>query len=226
MNQDLIWDYYQNELPEAFSASRARLLFLVKKLKTNGRVLNVGIGTGVFEDLAAELGLDVYSLDPSERSIAALRQRMGSAEKAKVGYGQEIPFTDRFFDAVVVSEVIEHLTPEITHKTLSEISRVLVPGGRVLGTVPARENLTDQIVVCPDCGKRFHRWGHLQTFDSDSIRALLSQYFEIDEVLERYFVTWSALNWKGKATAFIKLSLGRIGIHGCGEWLYFGGRKR
>lgn len=43
MNQDVIWDYYQNEAPESFSGSIVCLTFLAKKVKPKKRVLNIGI---------------------------------------------------------------------------------------------------------------------------------------------------------------------------------------
>src|SRR5437870_380847 len=140
-NQDLIWEYYQNECPESFDGSYSRLRFLVERIKAPATVLNIGCGAGFFEQFALERGLDIHSLDPSERSIAELRARLNLGEKAQVGYIQKIPFPDSEFDAVVVSEVLEHLTPEITRQGLEDIRRVLKPSGRVIGTVPHRENL-------------------------------------------------------------------------------------
>lgn len=224
-SQDSIWEYFQNELPESFSGSIARLRFLAKKVKPKGKVLNIGVGGGTFEDIAISLGLDVYSLDPSERTINGLRQKYGVNEKAQVGYSQEIPFTDNFFDAVVISEVIEHLPEEVLWKTLEEIYRVLIPNGLLVGTVPARENLIEQTVVCPHCGSNFHRWGHLQNFDTNSMRVLLSMHFKIEELYERPFVTWSNLNWKGFILSFIKVLLYFTGIHGSNENIVFIARK-
>ncbi len=221
MNQNVIWDYYQNEAPESFSGSVARLTFLAKKVKSKKRVLNIGIGAGNFEQAAIRLGLDVYSLDPNEKSVVFLRQRFGVGEKAKVGYSQKIPFVNLFFDAVVISEVIEHLSDEVIENTLSEISRVLMPGGQIIGTVPAREKTSEQLAICPNCAKHFHRWGHVQTFDSNRIQTLLAKYFKVEEVFERPFITWSTLNWKGKATALLKILLYFPGIHGSNENIVF-----
>lgn len=221
MNQDVIWEYYQNEASESFSGSVARLTFLTKKIKPPKRVLNIGVGSGTFEKIAIQLGLDVYSLDPSERSIESLRQLFAMGERAQVGYCQKIPFIDQFFDVVVVSEVIEHLSDEDTFNALSEIHRIMKPCGYIIGTVPARENLSDQLIVCPHCSKRFHRWGHMQTFDKKRIHDIISKYFKVEQILERPFVTWSTLNWKGKIQALIKMLLYYVGIHGSNENIVF-----
>lgn len=221
MNQSFVWDYYQNEAPEVFEGSVARLRYLAKKVKSRGKVLNIGVGAGIFEELAIKRRLDVYSLDPDKRAIASLRHHFGMNEKAKVGYSQEIPFPDDSFDAVVISEVIEHLSDEAIEQTLKEISRVLFFGGHIIGTVPARENLDEQLVVCPKCGQRFHRWGHLQSFDSKRIATILSPYFQIGKIVERPFFHWTALNWKGRSQGFVKLLLCYFGIHGGNENIMF-----
>ncbi len=221
MNQDLIWDYFQNELPESFSGSKGRLVFLARQLQRSSRVLNVGVGSGLFEEVALSMGHDVYSLDPVPKSIEMIQQRLHLGDKARVGYGQSMPFASEFFDAVVISEVIEHLEATVSQEVIHEIARVLKRGGRIIGTVPARENLNLNYVMCPHCGQRFHRWGHQQTFTPDNIATLLATEFEIDQLVERPFITWSEYNWKGKLVSFVKMSFWRLGIHGRNEHILF-----
>ncbi len=223
--QDLIWDYYQNESPESFEGSRTRLHSLVSRIEPSQVALNIGCGTGILERLALARNIDIYALDPSERSIGQLRETLNLGDKARVGYIQQLPFSDSFFDAVVVSEVLEHLNPEVTQAGLQEIRRVLKPGGRILGTVPSREVLSAQVAVCPCCGKRFHKWGHAQSFDPEKMRRLLRNYFRAVRVIERPFVPWSILNWKGKCVGLFKLLLWKVGIHGSDENLVFEASK-
>src|SRR6266487_642833 len=175
--QDLIWDYFQNEAPESFEGSRARLRHLIQKLGSSQVVLNIGCGSGIFERLALAEEIDIYSLDPSEKSIEYLRETLRLGEKARVGYIQALPFSDSHFDVVIVTEVMEHLSPSVMTAGLAEIRRVLKHGGRILGTVPSRENLKEQMVVCPCCGKRFHKWGHEQSFDPEKMKRTLDVYF-------------------------------------------------
>lgn len=46
-----------------------------------------------------------------------------------------LPFADDSFDVVGAFDVIEHCEPE--HRAVSELARVLAPGGRLLASVPA-----------------------------------------------------------------------------------------
>lgn len=221
-----MWDYYQNEAPEPFDQSGARLRCLAHKIEPGGKVLNIGVGTGIFEEIASRMGLDVHSLDPNDTTIAMLRRRFHMGEKAKAGYCQKIPFPDNSFDSVVISEVIEHLSPEETEQTLKEIARVLVPGGRITGTVPAGENLKEQLVVCPHCGGHFHRWGHLQSFDVIKITSLMTPYYQVGKVYQRPFNDWPHMNWKVKISGSIKMLLYYLGVHGSNENILFMATKQ
>lgn len=127
---------------------------------------------------------------------------------------------------MVASEVIEHIREEPLNKALPEIARVLKPGGIFLGTVPSRERLEDQVVVCPHCESRFHRWGHVQSFDAHKQRSLLNRQFNSVTVRERCFVSWKHLNWKGRISGAIILGLSKLGVHGSNENLVFVAKKQ
>lgn len=226
MAHDLIWDYLQTNVPEGFEGSRARnalvLQYVTDLIRPPGaKLLNVGVGVGLLEESAMRAGFEVYSLDPSEGSIELLRQRMEIGGRAQPGFAQSMPFADSTFDAVVMSEVLEHLTDEVLSSTLREVTRVLRPGGIFAGTVPARENLAESVVICPHCGERFHRWGHHQSFDPARLQALLSASLRVIRIDERPIVNWATLNWKGKSIALTKLGLRGLGQHGRGENLVF-----
>ncbi|TKB64565.1 MAG: class I SAM-dependent methyltransferase [Nitrospira sp.] len=227
VGQEKIWEHFQNEGLDSFSQSRGRLEFLVRRLSPATRVLNIGVGNGVLESLAVIKGVDICSLDPSERSIDRLRQSLGMGDKARAGYSQAIPFADAHFDAVVMSEVLEHLDDAVLEATLNEVHRVLRAGGLFIGTVPARENLTESLVVCPDCGLQFHRWGHKNSFDVERLSAKLATQFSIHEVSERFFIDWESVNWWRKLQGLIKkiLSWRGIGTYGIYRSIFFSAEK-
>lgn len=228
MDQEKIWDHFQNEGLESFSNNRGRLEFLVRHLPRASSVLNVGVGNGALESLALVKGVDIWSLDPSERAIDRLRQSLGVGEKAQVGYSQALPFPDSHFDVVVMSEVLEHLDAAVLKTTLDEVHRVLRAGGLFLGTVPARENLADSLVVCPDCGAHFHRWGHKSSFDIDRLSAILAARFSINEMSERFFIDWESVGWRLKLQGLIKqfLSWRGIGSYGVCRNIFFSVQKK
>lgn len=223
MNQDKIWDVYQNdpELRHMGCRDGGRIPFIARHLPNGSRVLNIGVGRGSLEKFLSEKGVDVYCLDPSDKSITNLRESLGLGDKARVGYSQEIPFSDGCFDYVVMTEVLEHLSDEILDKTRKEVARVLKAGGAFIGSVPADEDLIESVVVCPECGKRFHRWGHLQSFSRSQLEEYLNRSFDKVLVKRVVFSDWPNLNWKGKASAIAKRIQAKCGAKGSGQNLFF-----
>lgn len=222
MNQDKIWAHFQDPALAGESMFRAqpRYELLARHVETKDKVLNIGVGHGGLERLLIAKGCDVHCLDPSSRSIAAMKAVVGS-ERAAVGYSHAIPFPDAHFDVVVMSEVLEHLVDDVITSTVKEVRRVLRFGGHFIGTVPADEDLVVNQVVCPHCGGLFHRWGHVRAFSERSLRALLAARFAHAVVSRHYFYEVGVLNWKGRLNAVLKKAALRMGIKGSGETLFF-----
>jgi len=227
MSQDAIWDHFQNEGVAAFSQAGPRVEFLVKRLMPGEKVLDIGVGSGALVSSAHRKGIEVWALDPSLRSIEKLRTALNMSERAQVGYSQNIPFGDEQFDAVIMTEVLEHLDDETRNKTLREIYRVLRSGGRFIGTVPAREKLEQAEVVCPNCNHHFHRWGHQVSFDVRSMYDFLGQVFIVETVHERFFNDWISAQLTRRLTGIVKkfLSWRGLGTYGQARNIYFVARK-
>lgn len=223
MNQDSMWDYFQNHGLAHFDEARPRLEFLVRRVRPGERVLNIGVGAGTLEELALRKGVEIWSLDPSERAIERLRQRLGVGERAQAGYSQAPPFSAEQFDVVIMSEVLEHLDPAIRDATVEQVYRILRPGGRFIGTVPARERLELSEVVCPNCDHHFHRWGHQESFDVPALRDLLGRTFSVGRIEEQFFNEWDSAGWSRRAAGLLKkfLSWRQIGPYGLARNIYF-----
>lgn len=227
MDQEKIWEHFQNEGVSSFGQNQGRLAYLVRQLTPGKRVLNIGVGNGLLERLALARGVEIWSLDPGDRAIARLRAELDLGERAQVGYSQALPFAEGHFDAVVMSEVLEHLDEETLLATLAEVRRVLRPGGIFIGTVPARERLEDSLVICPCCGVSFHRWGHKRSYSVGSLRELLAARFTVDAMYEIFFIEWDGAGWGRRLAGLIKkfLSWRGIGTYGVCRNIYFAVRK-
>ena len=94
--------------------------------KLSGKLLDVGCGTKPYRALFvvdAYIGLDIDSENTRNRGVADLLYQ-----------GWAFPIANALFDSVLCNQVLEHVfIPDIF---LSEIVRVLKPGGRLLLTVP------------------------------------------------------------------------------------------
>ena len=98
-----------------------------------GRLLMVGLGPGT--DLmfvaAAVTSVAAVEPDPTMRwRVSALARRHGITVDIVDGVGESIPFPENSFDSVHVGLVL--CSVDDVAATLSEIRRVLAPGGRLV----------------------------------------------------------------------------------------------
>jgi len=223
MNQDKIWDAFQNDdqLLDIGFPARRRFEFLANHIPVGSRVLNIGVGNGYLENLLVQKEAKVSCLDPSSTTIERIRERLDLGQNAQVGYSQSMPFANDIFDYVNMSEILEHLESTVINETLVEVRRVLCAGGQFIGTVPADEILNLSIVVCPCCGEHFHRWGHIQSFSQERLSHLLNLHFDKIQVRRMHFVDTQQLNWKGKVTGVMKVAQAVIGMKGSSQNFYF-----
>lgn len=94
------------------------------------RTLDVGCGGGLLAEEFARLGCAVTGVDPSEKSLEAARAHAleaGLAIGYRQGVGERLPFPDGAFEIVYCCDTLEHV--DDLDKVISEISRVLKPGG-------------------------------------------------------------------------------------------------
>lgn len=224
--QDRLWDHYQVEAPFSFDQSYPRLDFFASRFMKGQTVLNIGVGNGYLEGRLYRCGVDVHALDPSQRAMDLLLEKVPLGDKGKVGYSQAIPFPSLYFDGVIMTEVLEHLTDETLKLTLEEVHRVLKPGGIFTGTVPYREDFAANQVICPCCHSVFHRWGHHQIFDKGRLIALLRDAdFLINDVYSRAFPDWRRLRIKLLVKSIGRYILGRLGEAVISPNLYFRVKK-
>jgi SAM-dependent methyltransferase len=92
------------------------------------RLVDVGTGSGVAAARAAERGAEATGVDVAAAmvDIAARRHSAVTFVRASV---VDLPFSDESFDAAVGNVVIPHVGEPL--RAGREVSRVLVPGGRI-----------------------------------------------------------------------------------------------
>jgi SAM-dependent methyltransferase len=228
MEHDRIWEYFQTERVDTFGRARGRYAAMATLARSSlgregGRVLNIGVGSGDLERILLERGWRVASLDPSAKALASLAD---TSIDARVGYAQDMPFDAGSFDVVVASEVLEHIEPTTRSRALEQIARVLLPRGWLIGSVPYREVLSDHEVICPGCGKVFHRWGHVSSFDIPALRAELARDFCVTSCRRRSFVDWQAARTPIRFAKTVAQSLlGRLGEPIASPSIEFAARK-
>lgn len=130
---------YQRYFVPAISAPVADDLIKVAALRLNESVLDVACGTGVVTRLASKLvgeggvaaGLDV---NPGMLAVARATTPPGITIEWHEASAQGMPFPDGSFDAVLCQMGLQFIPDR--EAALSEMRRVLAPGGRLIINVP------------------------------------------------------------------------------------------
>jgi SAM-dependent methyltransferase len=141
-------------------------------------VLDVGCGEGRHMHAAASIeGADVVGVDLDTDRLHTAREDYEEyvdpepdvALSVAVADALRLPFPDDAFDAVVCSEVLEHI-PDY-EAAIDEVVRVLAPGGRLGVSVPRRG--PEQ--VCWALSEEYHRvdGGHVRIFRREELEGAL-----------------------------------------------------
>jgi ubiquinone/menaquinone biosynthesis C-methylase UbiE len=99
-----------------------------------GRVFELGCGGGINQKLYDRVQVTGFAgIDPSPRLLDYAREEAALKDWSadiRQGYGEEIPFEDESFDTVVCTFTLCSVNDHA--RTLSELRRVLKPGGTFL----------------------------------------------------------------------------------------------
>ncbi len=93
------------------------------------RILELGHGPGHLQRFLLDQGLAPVALDESTQMGRIARRRLGGKHKLARGLAQTLPFASASFDTVVATFPTEYI---FDPKTLAEIKRVLVSGGKLI----------------------------------------------------------------------------------------------
>ncbi|MEA3340419.1 MAG: class I SAM-dependent methyltransferase, partial [Chloroflexota bacterium] len=97
------------------------------------RVLDVGCGVGMYTAAFLRETPRVFGVEiERERALEARERAAGVIQSL----GERLPFPDAVFDVVFSHEVLEHVSDD--RACVSEMVRVLRPGGRIVIFVPNR----------------------------------------------------------------------------------------
>jgi SAM-dependent methyltransferase len=144
----------------------------VRGLEPATRALDLGCGDG---RLTAELrATELVGADVSAVALRRARDRLPQLRFAELDPDAPLPFADSEFDLALLAETIEHVRD--VQLLLSELRRVLAPGGRLALTTPAHNRLTGLDILARGFERRFDPLSpHLRFLTKRSLRALLDE---------------------------------------------------
>ena len=146
--------------------------------------LDAGAGFGRHAYEAARRGATVIALEYGHDEVTATRNTFaamamaGEIDSSRFGGtirgdATRLPFADAAFDCVVTSEVLEHIHDD--RAALSELARVLKPGGTFAATVPSYFPEKINWMLSDEYHAPFVPGGHVRIYKASELRQRLAE---------------------------------------------------
>jgi SAM-dependent methyltransferase len=133
-------------------------------------LLNVGCGSGVFNDLAAEGGFAVRGVEPDLKAWELAMKRAGTRYPVANQNLLDLEEKDSA-DVVVMHDVLEHIDCE--GAAVDALAGLVRPGGVAVVSVPALDSLF---------GYHDRQLGHYRRYTRTSLRRALHPRFKIEKI--------------------------------------------
>jgi SAM-dependent methyltransferase len=172
---DAAADYYDKTRAVSDETMERTITLLWSELRDRGRVLEVGVGTGLLALRLHEAGIPVSGLDLSAPMLAKLVEKAGGAPPFPLvrGDATAMPFADRAFGAVYLRWVL-HLIPD-WRAALAEMARVLRPGGVLVVSLGAFDEVGRAVRA---------RFSEITRLSTDPVGLMWGDHDELDAALE------------------------------------------
>ncbi|MEH2043623.1 class I SAM-dependent methyltransferase [Nostoc sp.] len=97
-------------------------------IHSDSQVLDLCCGSGQTTEFLVKFSQNVTGLDASPKSLQRARQNVPLASYVEA-FAEKMPFADNLFDVVHISVALHEMQPQQLRKIISEVYRVLKPGG-------------------------------------------------------------------------------------------------
>ncbi len=172
LNTPVFWDKRNSERtnlrtnnPMAYHKYE-KVVRMISKVES---VLNIGAGSGEVEKrvFGKNDKSEWYGTDISPQSIKNLKKNFPKGKFIKENI-TKLPFKKNRFDAVIVLDVLEHISPKNIFIALKEIKYVLKQNGILIVSVPLNEGLQEMV----DSG--YNPNAHVRVYTPELIKAELT----------------------------------------------------
>ena len=151
------------------------------------RCLDIGADNGVISYLLRQRGGEWFSADLNNEVVESIKRMVG--ENVYLLDGKQTPFSDDFFDTIVIIDALEHLHEDAAF--IEELSRIMVPGGTLIVNVPHHKPFSLIRGLRLAVGLTDEKHGHVRPgYTLQSLRSTLAPHFLIEQqnTYSRFFV--------------------------------------
>lgn len=163
-----------------------RLKRVLSHIPKNSIILDVGCGTSaaflkaISPEIKQGFGVD-FKVDDTQ---------IDNIKTTQIRLDNKLPFEDATFDVVTMLAVLEHIEKE--QDILREIYRVLVPGGKLIITVPSvwsqpvLEFMAYKLRIVSEAEIRDHK----RYYNREKLKKVLVEDNKFQEFNHQYFQLW------------------------------------
>lgn len=151
------------EVSDNFVYQRSRLAYVEAARRVEGRVLEIGTGTGYGIEIIAPQADSYVTID---KHCAVGDMELPANVEFRQAKVPPLPFKDEEFDCVVSFQVIEHIKRD--REFVKEVLRVLKKGGKFIVSTPNRPMSLTR-----------NPW-HVREYRSEELRSLLSGFESVE----------------------------------------------
>jgi SAM-dependent methyltransferase len=165
------FDYFEERDDPATAHDERRVQeAILRRLDASySTVLDVGCGRAWVARTLCPRNITVCSMDISLANPTKARERYPYDNHcALVADAFALPFADGSLDAVIASEIIEHVPDPAAF--VSELIRILRPGGSLIISTPYKEKI--KYCLCIHCNRTTPLHAHIHSFDEHVLERL------------------------------------------------------
>lgn len=124
----------KNEYPFAGYKDVLNNIYNSVKAKSDGKVLDIGFGTGILTKKLYDEGYSIHGIDFSREMIKIAQNKMPNARFSEWDFTNGLPhsFVNEKFDFIISTYAIHHLTDSQKVVFLNGLKEFLEPGGAVI----------------------------------------------------------------------------------------------
>jgi len=178
--------------------------------------LEVGSGGGILTEEIAKMGFTTTGIDPADQSIVTATNHAKANRldiKYERGIGENLPYAGASFDFVFCCDVLEHV--QDLPKVISEISRVLKPGGVFFYDTLNRTFISKLVAI--KMWQEWKRWAFMPP--NVHVWEMFIKPEEIKSLLQKNGFDWKEHTGSQPNVSIPKM-LGFLRKRAKGEWTY------
>lgn len=159
--------------------------YLLKKVPTNSKVLDIGCGDGRNMKTLLAKTKYIFGIDNDEIAIIDAKKNFSSNREINIQKAEatKLPFEDKIFDIIIFFDILQNLGYQ-KEWVLLEAKRVLRDDGSIILCTYSEDSFEERIKMYEIIHVPIEKIDGTKVFFNKSVGAFSSEQFSLDEINE------------------------------------------